>query len=106
MDIDRGVLVTDGHAGEVFLADADDGLVNVAEDGLLDGFMLDDLSEDTAVTASNDQDGLWVGVGVHGQVCDHLLIGKLVALGALDDVVEDQDGTMVAALKDQNVLVL
>ena len=106
VNVDCGVLISDGHSREVFLADPDDGLVDVAQDGLLDGFMLDDLSEDTAVTAANDQDGLGVGVGVHGQVCDHLLIGKFVPFGALDDVVEDKDGAMVAALEDQDVLVL
>lgn len=35
--------------------------------------------------------------------CD---IRKLVPLGALDDVVKDQDHAMVAAFKDQNILIL
>ena len=81
-------------------------LVNVAEDGLLDGLVLDDLTEDTAVTATNDEDLLRVGVGVHGEVGDHLLVGELITLSALDDVVQDENGTVVAALEDEDILVL
>lgn len=106
VDVDCGVLISNGHAGQVFLADSNDSFVNVAKDGLLDGLMLDNLTEDATITASNDQDGLWVGVGVHGQMCDHLLIGELVPLSALNDIVKDKDGTMVAALEDQDILVL
>lgn len=104
--LDLRVLVADGHAGEVLLGEADDGLVDVAQDGLLDGLVLDDLAQDTAVTAANDQHLLGVRVRVHGQVGDHLLVGELVALGALDDIVEHQHVSVVAALEDQHVLVL
>lgn len=104
--LDLGVLVADGHAGEVLLGEADDSLVDVAQDGLLDRLVLDDLTQDTAVTAADDQHLLGVGVRVHGQVSDHLLVGELVALGALDDIVEDQHVAVVAALEDQHVLVL
>jgi len=41
-------------------------LVDVAEGGFFDGFVLDDFSEDTAVTAADDEHFLGVGVGVHG----------------------------------------
>lgn len=68
--------------------------------------MLDDLTEDTAVTATNNQDLLGVRVRVHGQVGDHLLVGELIPLSALDDIVQDQDGTVVGRLKDQDVLIL
>jgi hypothetical protein len=81
-------------------------LVNVAEDGLLDAVVLDNLSEDTAVTTTNDKNLLGVGVRVHGEVGDHLLVGELIALGALDDVVQDQDVAKVGRLEDENVLVL
>lgn len=101
-----GVLEADAHTGQVLLGDTDDGLVNVAEDGLLDALVLDYLTEDTAVAAANDQDLLGVGVRVHGEVGDHLLVRKLIALGALDDIVQDQDGAVIAALEDENVLVL
>jgi len=99
-----GVLEADRHAGEVLLGETDDSLVDVAEGGLLDTVVLDDLTEDTTVTTADDQDLLGVGVGVHSQVGDHLLVSalllaivhgfpsgydvrELIALGALDDVV-------------------
>lgn len=49
-------------------------LVDVAENSLLDGLVLDDLAEDTAVTTADDEDLLGVGVGVHGEVGDHFLV--------------------------------
>jgi len=69
-----GVVEADRHAGEVLLGETDDGLVNVAEHRLLDAVVLDDLAKDTAVPAADDQDLLWVGVGVHGKVGNHLLV--------------------------------
>lgn len=101
-----GVLEANAHARKVLLGDADDSLVNVAQDGLLNGLVLDDLTEDTTVTATDDENLLGVGVRVHGQVGDHLLVGELIALSALDDVVQNENGAVVAALEDQNVLVL
>jgi len=127
VDLDLGVVVTRSHAGKVLLGEANDGLqthvsdmlsretcgcfgvidlVNVTQDCLLNALMLDNFTENTTVTAANDQDLLGVGVGVHGQVGDHLLVGKLVPLSALDDIVQDQDGAVVGRLKDQDVLVL
>ncbi len=52
-DLGLGVVETLGHLGEVLLGDTGDGLVNVAENGLLDRVVLDDLAEDTAVTAAD-----------------------------------------------------
>jgi hypothetical protein len=103
---DVGVLVANGHTGEVLLGKTDDSLVNVAEDGLLDTLVLDDLTEDTAVTTTDDEDLLGVGVRVHGQVGDHLLVRELVTLGALDDIVEDKDHAVVGRLEDEDILVL
>jgi len=40
------------------------------------------------------------------QMRDHLLVAEFVALGTLDDVVEDQDGAVVCGLEDEDVLVL
>lgn len=37
-------------------------------------------------------------------MCDHLLIAELVALGALDDVVEDEHDAVVGRLEDEDVL--
>lgn len=103
---DGRVLVSNGHAGEVLLAEADDSLVNVAEDGLLNTLVLDDLTEDTAVTTTDNKDLLGAGVGVHGQVGDHLLVRELVALSALDDIVQDEDHAVVGRLEDEDILVL
>lgn len=105
--LDVGVLEADAHTGEVLLGDTDDGLnnggkslvsnsysvffcakkitrdngqsylVDVTEDGLLDGLVLDDLTEDTAISTTNDQNLLGVGVSVHGQVGDHLLVAEI-----------------------------
>lgn len=101
-----GVLEANGHAGQVLLGNTDNSFVDVAQSSLLDGSVLDDLTEDTAVTATNDEDLLGVGVGVHGEVGDHLLVGELIALGALDNVVQDENGTVVTALEDEDILVL
>lgn len=101
-----GVGQTSSHLGEELLGDAGDGLVNVAEDSLIDDVVLDDLTEDTTVTTTNDKNLLGVGVRVHGEVGDHLLVGELVTLGALDDVVEDEDVAVVGGLEDEDVLVL
>lgn len=102
-------------------------LVNVAENSLLDTLVLDDLAENTAVTTADDKDLLRVGVGVHGEVGDHFLVStkknrqhvntlqggwkgrdarEFIALSALNDIVQDQDSAVVAALEDENVLVL
>lgn len=51
-------------------------LINVTQDSFLDGLVLDDLTEDTTVTATNDKDLLRVGVGIHGKVGDHLLVAR------------------------------
>jgi len=104
--LDLGVLVADAHAREVLLGEADDGLVNVAQNGLLDGCVLDDFAQNTAITTTDDEHLLGVGVRVHGEVGDHLLVGELVALSALNDIVENENVAVVAALEDEDVLVL
>jgi len=100
-----GVVEANGHAGEVLLRQADDSLVDVAKDGLLDALVLDDLTKDTAVTTTDNKDVLGVGVGVHGKVGNHLLVGELVTLSALNDVVKDKNHAVVGRLEDENVLV-
>jgi hypothetical protein len=101
-----GVVEAASHGGEVLLGETDNSLVNVAEGGLLDTVVLDNLTENTTVTTTNDKDLLGVRMGVEGEVSDHLLVGELIALGALDDVVEDQNVAEVGGLEDEDVLVL
>ena len=119
-----GVLETDGHARQVLLREADDSFVNVTEDSLLNAVVLDNLTEHTTITTANNQNLLGVGVGVHGEVGDHLLVAmvpsanvhachrvrcnirEFIALGALNDVVEDENGAVVGRFEDENVLVL
>jgi hypothetical protein len=103
---DFGVLVADAHAGEILLGEADDRFVDVAQNSLLNGLVLDNLTEDTAIATTDDEDLLGVRVRVHGEVGDHLLVGEFVALGALDDIVEDENVAVVAALENEDVLVL
>lgn len=101
-----GVVEATGHGGEVLLGETDDSLVDVAEGSLLNTVVLDNLTEDTTVTTADDKNLLGVGVGVEGEVGNHLLVGELIALGALDDVVEDKDVAEVGGLEDEDVLVL
>lgn len=124
VDLGLGVLEALSHAGEVLLREADDSLdsvlafftpdhqmqqthlINIAENSLFDTLVLHDLTQDTAIATANDEDLLGLGVRVHGQVRDHLLVGELIPLSALDDVVQDQDSAVVRGLEDENVLVL
>lgn len=85
VDTNVRVLEANAHAGQVLLGDADDGLVDVAEDSLLDGLVLDDFAEDTAVAAADDEDFLGVGVGVHGEVGDHFLVAVLLLIPFITD---------------------
>ena len=116
-----GAVESSGHMGEVLLGEADDGLscdiskaviptglrdsylIDVAENGRLDALVLDNLAEDASVTTSDHEDLLGVGVGVQGEMGDHLLVRELVTLSALDDVVKDQDVSVVGALEDQDL---
>lgn len=74
MDGDFGVFEAYRHAGKVLFGEADHSFVNVAEDGRFDGLVFYDFTEDTAVAAADDEDFLWVGVGIHGEVADHFLV--------------------------------
>ena len=81
-------------------------LIDITQNSLLHRLVLHDLAQHTTITTPDDQHLLGVGVGVHRQMGDHLLVGELVALGALDNAVEDQHGAVVAALEDEDVLVV
>lgn len=87
VDFYGGVLEADAHAGEVFLGEADHGFVDVDKCGRFDCFVLYDFAEDTAVAAADDEDLLGVGVRVHGEVRDHLLVAVelQISLGFLTE---------------------
>ena len=53
-------------------------LVNVAQNGLLDALVLDDFTQDAAITAADDEHPFGVWVRVHGEVGDHLLVADRV----------------------------
>ena len=74
MDCGVRVLEPNRHARQILLREPDDGLVNVTEDGGLHGRVLDDLAEDAAVAAADDEDFAGIGVRVHGEVGDHFLV--------------------------------
>ena len=49
-------------------------LINIAQCDLLHAFVLQNFSNNTTISTSNDQNILGVGMGCHGEVSDHLLI--------------------------------
>lgn len=52
-------------------------LIDIAENCLFDGLVLDNLTQDTTVTTTNDKDFLWVWVRIHRKMGDHLLVTEL-----------------------------
>lgn len=98
-------------------------LVNVAQDDFFDRVVLQDLSDDATITASDDEHFFRVRVGCEREMCDHLLVPislyissrnvtslggdvrELVALSALYDTIENQDVTVCLGLEDEDVLV-
>jgi len=116
VSLDFWVLVTDCHPGKVLLGETDHGLksslamshkmsipitylINIAQDSLLDALMLDDLTQDASITATNDQNLLWIRMRIHSQMSDHLLVCELVSLGALNDIVKNQNGAIVSGFE-------
>ena len=90
-------------------------LVDIAERDTLDRLVLEDFTNDTTVTASDDQDILGVGVRCEGEMGNHLLVPgmrsgwgddlrKFVSLGTLNDVVKDEDVSIGFRFEDENVL--
>eukprot|EP00620_Florenciella_sp_RCC1587_P015358 CAMPEP_0182566204 /NCGR_PEP_ID=MMETSP1324-20130603/7737_1 /TAXON_ID=236786 /ORGANISM="Florenciella sp., Strain RCC1587" /LENGTH=368 /DNA_ID=CAMNT_0024779967 /DNA_START=63 /DNA_END=1170 /DNA_ORIENTATION=+ len=92
--------------GEVLLGALDHQLVDLAHVDLLHAVMPHDLAQHAAVAAADDEDGTRPGAGEHGQVGDHLLVRKLVALRELDHAVQHQHFPVVRRLEDENVLEL
>ena len=66
------------HSWQKLFGKANHGLIDITEDRFFNGVVLDNLAQNTAVTAANDQDFLRIWVCVHGQMCDHLLIPSLL----------------------------
>jgi hypothetical protein len=80
-------------------------LVNVTENSTLNTLVLNNLANNSAISSTNDQDLLWVWVGVHGQMSDHLLVGEFITLSALDGVIEYQDMAVVGRFENEDILV-
>lgn len=70
----------------------------------LDAPVLGHLPEHAAVPAPDDEHLARGRVREQWQVDDHLLVGHLVALRALDDAVEDQHLAVGDGLEEQHVL--
>jgi len=100
VDLDLWVLIADGHSWEVLLGETNDSLVNITQDSFLHTIVLDNFPENTTITTANDQYLLRARVREHGQMCNHLLISKLVSLGALNDIVKNEDGSVVGRFED------
>ena len=59
---------------EELLRDADDGLINVAENDLLDSGVLEDLTDDTAIAATDGKYSLGIRMADQRMVGDHPLV--------------------------------
>jgi hypothetical protein len=103
-ELDLGIRPGNSNLGEVLLGAINDHLVNLADVHLLDGLVLDNLTNDTAVTTTDDKDGLGVRVAEERDVGDRLLVGHLIKISDLDDTIKNKDVTVVLGLEDDNVL--
>jgi len=74
VDRDFGVFEAYRHAREELFRQPDHRFVDITENGGFDGFVFDNFAEDTTVAAADDEDFLWVGMCVHGEVGDHFLV--------------------------------
>src|SRR5512141_1945519 len=91
--------------GEVFAAGLDDLAVDLDEPGRLDR-VLEDLAKSPAVAAADDQDLGRPPVGSHGRVDQHLVVIELVALGRLDETVDEENAAVVLVTDDLDPLEL
>ncbi len=81
-------------------------LIQFTDDGFLDSRVAQDLLQRTAVPAADDQHALRASHCEHRRVNDHLVIAHIVALGQLDDPVQDQRIPEKFGLDDLDVLIL
>ncbi|EEQ36876.1 hypothetical protein CLUG_00999 [Clavispora lusitaniae ATCC 42720] len=100
------VVVSFCHVWQVLLGNLNDSLVNVTQPSFLDRGVLQDFSQNTSVSTSNNQSLLWVWVRVHGQVSDHLSVRVFISLCNSNTVVQNQDIAPVCGLENQNISVL
>ncbi len=61
-DSDFGVSENGGHVWEVLLGDSDDSFVDVTESDVLDGGVLENFTDNTTVSTTDDEDVAGVGV--------------------------------------------
>jgi hypothetical protein len=66
-------------------------LVDLADGDRLHARVLDDLANDTAITAADDEHMLRIRVREERQVSDHLLVRALITIGQLNHTIEDED---------------
>ena len=118
-----------GHVREVELGHSGNGFVDVAQDGRLDGRVLEDLSEDSTISTTDDENGNGVRVRSERQMSDHFcnirkvisplrsldetrnvtrltLVGELISFDALNDRVEDENVSVMRSREDEYILVL
>jgi hypothetical protein len=55
VDLDVGVFETNGHVGKVLLGHTGHGFVDIHKDSFFNTFMLDDFTEDTTITATDNE---------------------------------------------------
>jgi hypothetical protein len=79
-------------------------VVNLAHVDLLHTGVLGDFTQDTSITASNDQHLLGLWAGEQGEVSDHFLVGVLVSLSDLDNAIQNQHCAISLRLEHQNIL--
>ena len=70
------------------------------------GWVLQDFTQNTAVTATEYQDLFRAGMRVQRHVDHHLVIHELIRFGGLYNTVECHDATKPWILKDDEVLVV
>lgn len=105
VDLNAGILITDSGVGQELAGSINNDLINLADVELLNGRMLGELTKDTSVTSTDDQNLLGVGVGEHGQVSEGLLVRHLVTLSDLDGIVQNQGVSVGLRLEDEDVLL-
>ena len=98
----EGVLADRAQVG---LGQLDDAGVDIDHGDPLDGAVLQGLLEHAAVAAADDQHLARGAVGQDRHVREHLVVDELVALGGLDDIVQDQHPAQGPVLEHDHALM-